>query len=85
MKVKAKNFPVRYKGKTYSSEEVFEMDKKHFNENIVELIEDDHDVVRLTKNEIMAKLDELGIEYDPKATKDVLIEVLKDNLPETGE
>lgn len=81
MIVKVKDIPVRYNGKTYKTGEDFEMDKKHFNEKLVDLIEDDkaeNPFSKLTKDEIKAELDARKIEYEANANKDVLLKALEE-------
>jgi hypothetical protein len=79
MIVKVKSVPVRYNGKTHKPEEEFEMNKEHFNDKIVDLVEDDKDenpFSKLTKDEIKAELDAREITYEASANKDVLFQAL---------
>jgi hypothetical protein len=79
MIVKAKSVPVRYNGKTHKPEEEFEMKKEHFNDKIVDLVEDDKNespFSKLTKDEIKVELDAREIAYEASAKRDVLLQAL---------
>jgi hypothetical protein len=81
MIVSVKNVPVRYEGRTYKAGEKFEMDKKHLNENLVVVVENDkveNLFSKLTKDELKAELDARGIGYEADAKKDVLIKALEE-------
>lgn len=84
MIVKVKKVPVRYKGKTYGPGKEIEIDKKHYNENLFDLAEEveEKPLSKWNKDEIKNKLDELGIEYDSSANKDVLLAALEDAIAE---
>jgi len=82
MRVKVKNIPVRYNRESFEPGEEFEMDKAHFNENIVDLVEDDEADVnpfeKMTKDQLKAELDRLEISYEADAKKEVLVKALSE-------
>ena len=58
-------------------EQLKKQDEKQVNEKNTEEQNTETDYSKLTKNEIKAILDEKGIDYDSRAKKDELIELLK--------
>jgi hypothetical protein len=84
MKVKAKRFPVRYKGITFMPGVDFVVDESHFNENLMEQVEEVGDEgkpkppSKLTKDELKGELDKINIPYDSSATKDELLKLFLD-------
>ena len=86
IKVSVKDIPVFYDGERYESGQEFEIDEKYFNEDIMEkgevVEEEDYfsfskeELSKVTKDDLKAFLDKEEIQYDSKANKDELINLI---------
>lgn len=82
MIVKVKDVPVFHEGKRYGAGQELEIKKEHHNDALFYIVEeepgiDKTDITKLKKEELQDLLDEKGVEYDAKATKDDLIVLLE--------
>lgn len=81
MKVSVKKFPVRYNGETYKKGDAFEIEDAHYNEKLFNILQSKKDDGP-TKAEIVELLKELEIDFDPKAKKEELAELLDQHSKE---
>lgn len=64
---------------------LYEQRVKRLREHVLAHQKKDEKPVDLTNKELMAKLDELGVEYDKKANKATLLALLEEAQKGTGE
>lgn len=78
MKVKIIGWSTRYDGKTYPQGSVLTIRDEFFVKGHMEVLEDEPkmDYTDLDKADIRALLDEKGIKYSKRATKEQLLELL---------
>lgn len=92
MIVKVKGINVRYNGETYSKDEELTIADEHMNDDLFEFVADDPAVDpvdpdeseleydKITKEQIIERLEKDEVEFKKSADKKELFEVLKNHL-----
>lgn len=77
--VEAKEVPVRYGTTTYLPGDTFEMEKSHFNERLVNFIEDvkERSIHDMTRNELMSYAKDNGYSVTVTMKKEDILELIE--------